>query len=474
MSVLCSRDGGIGSTSTTPQLLLIVSSFLALCGISAGLSGFGSSILFQVLWATAAAIFSCDLSPTGNTDDDSRITRGTLGDLRTSNALLSFASLSMAIFIVRLTFCVRKRSKKQAAAAAAAAADNTTAIEVLDWVLDDQDAKALPMPAAKTQQQQQQQGDEETAVYIEDNEEEQVSFGWFSDKNRVRWDVLMGLVPGTIVSVAIGNFVLTRTDNTALITALGLTFVFTVSWMLFKITCLQPANLRVFRRLCGGCCCCCRSTEKEAAEADADARSNGGAAIEMAPVVVFWRGSNKAATETTTTTTEKQQEVVAAKEGRSARAMILGGFIGGLGSGFLSGLFATGGPPVMLLWSWISVMTKGQMRATYAMLVCIVAPFRFVSLVYFEVMTSNEVLLYLAASFIVLIGVMFGNYLHDTVNAENVMVVLMCLVLVSAGSRLKLTTIDLRFAIVFTLFMIPVFQLVLYVVVACRGRNTKQ
>lgn len=114
------------------------------------------------------------------------------------------------------------------------------------------------------------------------------------------------------------------------------------------------------------------------------------------------------------------------------RNLMIAGFVAGLLAGFLNGSFGTGGPPLMIFFTYIDDLEKDQIRATTSFQGIISIPIRIASCLAYGIYTSSDWPIYLACPFLSLIGLYFGDRLQKRVNRDQVAQALMLLVYLSA------------------------------------------
>jgi len=112
--------------------------------------------------------------------------------------------------------------------------------------------------------------------------------------------------------------------------------------------------------------------------------------------------------------------------------LIAGGFVAGLLAGFLNGSFGTGGPPLMIFYTYIEDLQKEQIRATTSYQGIISLPIRIASCIAYGIYDGSDWPIYLTCPFMSAVGLYFGELLHRRVNRDQVAQALMFLVFLSA------------------------------------------
>lgn len=137
-----------------------------------------------------------------------------------------------------------------------------------------------------------------------------------------------------------------------------------------------------------------------------------------------------------------------------SRSILIGGLIAGIFAGFLNGSFGTGGPPLMIFFTYIPDLEKDQIRATTSFQNLLLVPVRIASCFAYDIYTSSDWPLYLASPFISVSGLYFGSLLQKRVNRDQVAQALMLLVFLAALNLSGVTQADVYSYVILAVFIV--------------------
>lgn len=149
-----------------------------------------------------------------------------------------------------------------------------------------------------------------------------------------------------------------------------------------------------------------------------------------------------------------------------------GGFFVGCLSGFTSGAFGVGGPPVMIYFTLLAL--EGTIiRDTYMMVCFLSLPFLIGARFYFEIFRSEDWFVYLVSAGVVNVGLKLGYMLHPYVNTTIILIILQVFVILSSIPLTKPLDDDGGFGI-FILFVYAAVCIYTLVVILWRYYVYKQ
>jgi len=214
-----------------------------------------------------------------------------------------------------------------------------------------------------------------------------------------RKDIIVGFFPGDCLGIILGNFVLASVQSTTVRQTLGiLFFILAVE----RIIHLFRASIPTYEIVI-------KTEDSPLLFGPSHLNINGNFESDQEKGYVNWFLTNK-------------------------RTLIMSA-ITSIIAGILTGLFGIGGPPLMLLMSYLN-LPKGEIRATSALINVLDSPLRIGAAIYFGIIHSGDWPLYIISTTAAMLGGVLGNFLHNKVKSFHIQFVLAALVLVAAGALL--------------------------------------
>ncbi|CAF0944868.1 unnamed protein product [Didymodactylos carnosus] len=109
----------------------------------------------------------------------------------------------------------------------------------------------------------------------------------------------------------------------------------------------------------------------------------------------------------------------------------LWGILVGCCGGVLSGAFGTGGPPVMIYFTYIG-SSGTQIRNTYTIMTLLLYPNTFLSNFFFDIYKTAYWPFYVFCPLTGVIGYIIGNYYHTRIQTSTIVIILQLLILLSS------------------------------------------
>jgi len=110
---------------------------------------------------------------------------------------------------------------------------------------------------------------------------------------------------------------------------------------------------------------------------------------------------------------------------------VVAGLFVGCFTGFLSGAFGTGSPPLMIYLNFIS-LSKQQMRALPQLVALIMCPWKVYVLLDYNVFHASHWPLYLVAPILSYLGTFIGDKVHKKVSVQHIYFLMQVLMVMSA------------------------------------------